>query len=528
VDKLQHPGFSLFKAGGRASALYAALGAPSLPGQTALGSAYITLLRAKVASLIAGPAADLFAIAYNGDFNWYWTDGINLNALTYDYVSGAVAPSPSEAWMCQLGSAGTFGNLYQQLINGIAWQLSAADNMKLQQALTQSQAEATSVVQAYLSSYGPPTAEQMRRAQAINPLIATPLDYILLYEAGYLWAGKPSPPLGLLAMQAAANLDQLLQYAPPSAKPTIQCIPAYLAALGVSARLMEMQSLGAFTLQQIKTNLLAPSPPNGGVQLFNPPGSDFHLGYAGSVSPSQILHRIQDPGPGVTISFSATETSSTSYDISLAGQAGVAWDGDLLNISAGTSFRGDVARAPGAGSRMVCTLDYPGVASIPLAPTAWQQTSSGSTGWWYGPIVSQAWTNFLAGSSAPSGFTFGNAVPGGIKLGQAGLGYLSAVVVSRYPTITLEFTNGNYAAFSSWLPQNRAVSVSLFGFIPFASPNVDTYTATLSQSGSGFQLTLTPPVPGSSGQTVPVADQTLPVLAGQVSWVGAIGGTSAL
>jgi hypothetical protein len=521
VDKLRHPEFPLFKAGGRASALYAALGAPSLPGQTALGSAYIALLRAKVASVISCTASDLFAIAYNGNFNWYWTDGINLNALTYDYVSGAVIPNPSEAWMCQLGSAGTFANLYQQLINGIAWQLSAADNMRLQQALTQSQTEATSVVQAYVSSYGPPTAEQMKTAQAINPLIATPLDYILLYAAGYLWAGKPNPPLGLPAMQSAANLGQLLQYAPSSAQPTIEAIPAYLAALGVGVSMMEMQSLGAFTLQQIKTNLLTPSPSNGGVALFNPPGSNFHLGYASSVSPSEILHRIQDAGPGVTISFSANVLASTSYEISLAGQAGVAWDGDLLNISTGTSFRGDVARAPGAGSRMVCTLNYPGVANIPIAPAPWQQTPSGSTGWWYGPIVSQAWANFQAGSGAPSGFTFGNAVPGGIKLGQAGLGYLSAVVVSRSPTITMEFTNGSYAAFSLWLPQNRVVSVSLFGFIPFASASVDSYTATVSPSspGSGFRLTLTPPIPASSGQSIPIPDQSLPVLAGEVSWV---------
>jgi hypothetical protein len=364
---------------------------------------------------------------------------------------------------------------------------------------------------------------QMRAAQAINPLIATPLDYILLYEAGYLWAGRPNPPLGLPAMQSATNLAQLLQYAPPSAQPTIKAIPPYLAALGVGVSMMEMQSLGAFTLQQIKTNLLTPSPSNGGVGLFNPPNSNFYLGYASSVSPSEILNRIEAAGPGVTISFSATVTSATSYEISLAGQAGVIWDGNLLNISAGTSFRGDVARAPGAGSRMVCTLNYPGVADIPIAPTAWQQTASGSTGWWYGPIVAQAWANFQAGSAASSGFTFGNAVPGGIKLGQSGLGHLSSVVVSRPPIITMEFTNGNYAAFSSWLPQNRVVSVSVFGFIPLASPSVDTYTATVSppSPGSGFRLTLSPPVPAPSGQSIPAADQTLPVLAGRVSWLGA-------
>jgi hypothetical protein len=112
-------------------------------------------------------------------------------------------------------------------------------------------------------------------------------------------------------------------------------------------------------------------------------------------------------------------------------------------------------------------------------------------------------------------------VPSGIELGPDGLGYLSAVVVAGDPTITIAFTNGDYAAFSSWLSTHTAVSVSLFGFMPLGSASSDPYTARAAPAGSGFTLTLTPPLPGSRGQIVPAASQTVPVLAGQVSWLGA-------
>ncbi len=63
-------------------------------------------------------------------------------------------------------------------------------------------------------------------------------------------------------------------------------------------------------------------------------------------------------------------------------------------------------------------------------------------------------------------------MPGGIELGPDGLGYLSAVVLAGDPTITIAFTNGDYAAFSSWLSTHTTVSVSLFGFIPLGSASV--------------------------------------------------------
>ncbi|HEU0015466.1 MAG TPA: hypothetical protein VFQ45_17380 [Longimicrobium sp.] len=513
------------KTGGRASALYAAAGMEDTPGQATLLTTYITQLRDQAADLFgASVAASLVPVQYNGDLNWSWTTGAgDMNRLTYNYVSGAVTESPAGEDSVQVGAANSFSNLYQQLVNAITWQFGAADNATLQAAQTRSQTAATSLVSTYVSTYGVPTPAQMQAAQAVSPLIATTQDYIVSYAAGYLWAGIPAGqrPLSLYTMQTTPNLRSLLQYAPASAQPTIQALTAYLNALGPAASLLDEQSLGNYTLQQIKNNL-TPSAGNGGMLQSNPPTTSYFLGYGSNKSPSQILQELNNASQAVTVQFSSQQSSQSSYDISFSGEGGFTWGGELLSISAGTSFRGDVAGQQGSGSSTRISMTYPGVTILPFFPTAWQQTSTGSTGWFYEPIIHQAWVNSQAGAGAGSGFTFLNGVPGGITLGPDGLGYLSGIVVSGYPTITVNFTEGNYQQFSSWLSTHTQVSVSLFGFIPLGSSSVDTYTASASQSSSqtGFTLTLTPPAPGSQGQVISVPDQTVPVLAGQVFRLG--------
>lgn len=512
------------KAGGRASALYAAPGTQDVPGQATLLAEYITQLRNQAADLFgASVAASLVPVQYNGDLNWSWTTGAgDVNQLTYNYISGAVTTSPSGGDMVQVGGAGSLTNLYQQLVNAITWEFGAKDNATLQAAMTQSQTQATSLVSTYVGTFGAPTPAQMTAAQAVNPLIANTLDYIVNYMAGYMWAGIPTgkPALSLYTMQTTPNLRALLQYAPASAQPVIQGLVAYLNALGPGAALTDKQSLGSYTLQQLKNNL-TPSAANGGIQLSNPPSSAYYLGYGSNMQPSQILQDLSNTSQSVTVKFSSQASSQSSYNIAFSGQAGFNWGGALLGISAGTSFKGDVAAQQGSGTSTVITMTYPGVTIVPFFPAAWQQASGGSTGWFYEAAIHQAWVNSQA-QSPDSGFTFKNGVPAGITLGKDGLGYLSAAVVSGYPTITVNFTQGNYQQFSSWLSTHTQVSVSLFGFIPLGSSSVDTYTASASQSSgqTGFTLTLTPPAPGSQGQMIPVANQTVPVLAGQVFRLG--------
>ena len=323
-----------YKSGGRASALYAALGVQDLNGQADLATQYITGLKNQAAQVLGGTiGANLSPIQYNGDFNWYWTDAVNFNALTYNYVSGAVTPSPASSGTYQIGGAGSLTNLYQQLINGIAWQLSAADNATLQQAMTQSQTQATSIVQAYVSAFGAPTAAQMQAAQQINPSIATPLDYILLYQAGYLWAGKPTPPLSLYAMQSAPNLRTLPNTRRSRRSPFSSDAP-YLSALGLDP-IWDQQSLGRILCNRSRTTCSAPQRPMAGSRVQSAK-QQLLCGLFQQHDAFRNPPDLGNTGQRVTMSFSAAASSSsstTSASPVRPDQLG----GDLLDISAGTS-----------------------------------------------------------------------------------------------------------------------------------------------------------------------------------------------
>lgn len=499
---------------------------PAPDGEEDLLVPYITQLRNQAATLFgATVAATLVPVRFSGNLNWFWTTGAgDVNELTYNYISGAVTSSPDPTAGVTVGAAGSYANLYRQLINGISWQFSAADLATLQEAETRSAAQAASLVSAYVATYGQPTPEQMEAAKKVNPVIVSTLDYIVQYVIAYLWADVPTTSSGLtlLEMQESSDLRRLLSRTPASGQQIVMLFTSYLNALGTSATLIDMQSLGGYTLARLRSNL-TPSASNGGIQLSNPSsGTTYYLGYSSNELPASILQDLQNTGQSITVSLTSSRIEDQTYDISFSGSAPVRWNGALLVIKAGSSFEGDVGAQRGSGTRFSITMRFPGVTIIPFFPTPYVQTSAGATGWFNEAVIYQAWQNLLLGPNAASGFTFLNAVPGGIKLGNGGLGYPSALVVSGDPTITVDFEDGNYDEFRAWLSTHESFSVTMFGVIPVGSSTVNTFVATTRQEAGqvGFTLTLTPPPPGSQGQTIPAADQTVPVLAAQVYWTG--------
>ena len=188
----------------------------------------------------------------------------------------------------------------------------------------------------------------MQAAQAINPSIATPIDYIMMYQAGYLWAGKPTPPLSMTRCRAR-----------PTSAPS--CNSPRLPRSPSSRRCRLIQRAGSLREESWRRSPSAPSPcsrsrtiltlsaTNGGINLFNPLSApSYYVGYSSNATPSEILQDLGNTTQQVTMSFSASASSSSSYNISFSGEAGFNWGGDLLDVSASTSWRGDVARAQGA------------------------------------------------------------------------------------------------------------------------------------------------------------------------------------
>lgn len=269
------------------------------------------------------------------------------------------------------------------------------------------------------------------------------------------------------------------------------------------------------TIARLKQNLSA-TQLNGGIQLGNPFLEDYFVAYSFQPSTQTIYSQLQNSSQAATVNFSASASASGSYDVSFSGSAGFNC-GTLLDVSVGTSFKGDIAKVSGAGSSFSISVTYPGLTVITPTPVAFQEKTVGSTGWLDEVVLYQANKNFTAQGPIQTGFTFSGAPR--IKLGENGTGYLSAVAISNYPTILVNCSQGNYSAFSSWLQTHSQMNVSLFGFIPVCSSSVDTFTASAQQntSSSGFTLKLTPPAPG----VVAPLDQVVPVLGGQVTWFAA-------
>ncbi|NNB97300.1 hypothetical protein HI113_25690 [Corallococcus exiguus] len=487
-----------------------------------LVAAYILALKAGTVGVLgAAKEATLVPIEYNGDFNWDWTTGnVDINKLTYDYISGAVSPSTDIPGACAVGGTGSLPNLYGELVKALTWQFNPADEAALQAALTKSSVQEQSIVATYTGIYGPITHAQLLTAQQVSASIQKPIDYILTYQAGYLWAGVPSntAPISLISMQNTPNLRELLQYAPPSAEPVIQAISEYVNALGPSASLMDAQSFGSSLLANLKKNL-TPSATNGGILQSNPPSAQQYFpAFSSNMQPGDILAGLQNSSQTAYVNFTASSAEQGGYNVSFSGGGSMSWGGMLLGISVGANFQGDVAAQQGSGSTFDIEMSFPGVTAIPFAPASYQINSDGNTGWLDETVLYQALNNYNNGSK-DTGFTFQSGLPSGIKLGPGGVGYLSTVVVSAYPTIKITFAEGDYSTWMQWLSAHASVSVDLFGFISLGGANAGAFSAQVQQntSSSGFSLTLTPP-PVVSSTSAP--NQGVPVLAGQVSWLG--------
>jgi hypothetical protein len=468
-----------------------------------------------------------------GDFPYNYTNGNNINGLTYNYVSGTISPSSIDPSVLQLGAAGSFPNAYQQLLDQVVFQLSEADSARLQTAQNQASAQATSIVSMYNSIYGAPTQAQYDAATN-NPAIAgsftanNEIDYIMQYAVGWVWAGKPTKGYTLTQMQQAPSLTSLLTAVPPTGMQILGLVPQYLAALGPAAQILDQQSLANWTIASLKNNTANPGVANGGIQLYNnqaaQPAGSYALGYTLGPSPAAILQSISSSKQAATFSFSASASSAGQYNVQYQGGTGFSV-GSLIKLSVGTSFQGEVGSIQGAGSSMTVQVSYPGLTKISVAPVAWNGASNESginatTGWWYEALLYQAFASYKAGASAPTGVSFGPGGPTPV-IGAAGtLGTPAAILISNYPTLTVSFSNGSYSQFSQWLKTQTSMSVKLFGLFTVGQASVDTYTASAQQgsSDSSFTLTLTPPPP--AGVSVAPPQETLPVLGVATTWVG--------
>lgn len=497
--------------------------------QEAITTAMVEALRNGAAAAFGSASgATIVPLRYNGDFAWDWTTGAgDVNQLTYNYISGAISPDAQQPGTYTVGGSGSMASIFGEVLKAVAFQLSPSDETALQAATTRSQVQSQAITASYNNIIGRITPAMITTAKSLSPIFSTLIvddfSYIMVYEVGYAWAGLSTGqrPLTLVQLQSAPDLRTLLQYAPASAEPILAELIAYLSAIGPQSELMDQESNGTSTLAMIAANLAMPSETNGGVPMSNPASTAYFPGFASSMSTGAIVNSLSSTTqpPAVVANFSSTSSQTSSYDINFSGGGSIPFVGDLIGISAGTSFQGDMAGKTWSGSQLTVEMSYPGATLVPFAPTAYSSSSAGPIGWLAESVIFQALTNFNSGSNS-TGYTFPTGLPAGITLGANGsLGYISALVISAYPTISITYTEGNFEEASSWVATQTNFSVNLFGFIPIGGGSVNTYTAQAHQSSSNesFTITLTPPAVTTVTDAM---NQLVPVLGAQIAWVG--------
>jgi hypothetical protein len=451
-----------------------------------------------------------------GDFPYvYQNANLAFNLNTYNFLSGVVSPG-SYPGAAQIGQAGSFTNGFGSLLTQIFYQLSATDNAILTGAQLAAAVQQTNTVQTYTGIFGPITPAQLTSAATVLGYTPQNFDYVVGYALGAQWSGT-TPPLSYTTMQTARNLQALLPKMPPSGGPVVIAVQQYLAALGGAANAIQSRfNAGTWLINQLQSAIQSPTLGVNAMQTVDPNGNPAPIvsQYGISKSGQQILNDLKGSS-SIKMSMSVQSSSSSNYNVSINGGTSFSIGGPILSFSGGTSAQFNMESIQGAGSAMSIDVTYTGYSVVPSAPQSQQTVGGGGTiGWYSQQILQEASSNFKSAFTG-SGLMFHGAPS--ITLDQYPSGnfnLLSNVIISNYPTISINYANGSYSQFSQSFATQTSGTVKLFGFIPVGGGSMSTYEASTKQGSSNSQFSVNFVPPSTTG--VPPLLQTAYVIGGVV------------
>ena len=449
-----------------------------------------------------------------GGFPWFWQDANgNFNANTFDYLSRRATPGQHGG--VALGDS--FLNAYSGTLQDLTWKLSTADQALLNKTQLAASVQAGAVVTAYQQAIGPITPDQLAAAAKVLGYPPQKVDYVIGYALGYQWSGQAlktgAAPLSYQAIASARNLNALLPNMPPTAGSVLPAVSNYLQVTNSIVSLEDSSSNAMWLRGQLLNNTQQPSLTNGGVQTVSSNGVlAVRPGYTINMAPADILNSLSNAGTSLTITMNASRQSANELSVDIEGHTGFTLPLDFIGISISASAQYSLFEASGSGAAATVSMTFPGLTVVPVGPSEWQQDtgSNGTVGWFYKTPVAQA-----AAAGGGTGWSFSPMPPYDFAPG-GDFGWLAALVISGYPTITITYTEGSYAEFSKTFAQKFSAEVSLFG-IPLGGGSESTFSGESSSSSQDgtFTITMTPP---AQTATVNPLDQRAYVIGAQVSY----------
>lgn len=456
--------------------------------------------------------SELQSYNQNGQGNFpYWliTGPQNsFNSLTYNWIDQVIEFNAEDG-------------AYQSTSNTMVGQLATVVYPKLSYALDKTDLDKLQTTQTVTAAQGNQLVTQYTQNVAAIPA-DTPNN--LNYVAGQILTWGPAgEKITLKDLKNSFDLVELLPNMPAGGSAILPSFTTWLDAASSTLSLQNAVSFGNAYISYLKSSVKKPNDATD-ILTLNPtdPQAEPVKQSKWTVTPNSnaLLNSLKNQGKKVALSITASNSSSTTTELSVNGSAAGSFGPSWLTFGAGGGSSYNVHSANSSQASAKIEISYPGVTSVTSLPMAAQLSGASAEGWMDQTVLTQANTNGTTIPPSESGYIFQPALPPATKLGKNGnFGYLNTVIISNQPTIKITYEGGDSSTYKSVFEEHSDWSVSLLGIFTIAKASQSYYKAVVedSASGSGFTVTITP---DGTEFSVPDSQKRANVIAGAATWPG--------
>ncbi|UZN48404.1 hypothetical protein KZ686_11425 [Cupriavidus cauae] len=415
---------------------------------------------------------ELRALIYPPGFNFQTTVGPNayFNPLTLKVLDFPTIDGGNGAKT--LDSTDSYSGLYMRLLKSASYQLSSADNTRVQKALDDAAAQQQALISAWEDAYGPIRLDGTGFANK-----ALYINDVVRKEYG-------NDPSRLDGSVRIVYLTWALAAAP---------------ALTVKqAQFDALQRLSAAA-----ANVLNPSASNGGLQVED---GSYVAAFDNIPTPTELLGRLRNAGNTVTVKASVACSESGTTSMSAGGGAGVTIPLDFLSISVGGSAQYNLDKMMSRNQSMSIEMAFTGV--TPISPSPRVLSANGQSGWYDKVIVDELARN-KAGEDFTGFYLSSDEWKGRAVFGPQGrFTRARTLVLSQRPTVTLRFHKADASSVKSMFQENVGVKLNLFGLIPLGHAEQSYKTTSARSDDASGDVVVTFGPDSFDGGTVNARDRT--------------------
>ena len=381
-----------------------------------------------------------------GDLFWYWNNAAIFNTDTWNQFNN-VMQFNTDGYL-QTTDGATLNTALFNLYLAMSYQLTSADQTKLNDANAKAQGILNTVVGDYTSMFG-----------AIPPENSATATAKLIYITDQIMSWGETT-LSLATFRASTNPTSLIPNAPLGTGKLISDFMTYLSQTSSADSVQNAINAQNAQIKQCALNL-SPTPTQvkpGWMSAADITGAAKILPALKIAEPTSTIQNGLDGSQGFEIEMVVTKVDQKTVSVSVNANAGVSGSIGWFGISAGGSTSYNSFSFDQNVTQVTLKLKYSGVTKFTPSLSASAYNIGDGTGWWNPKMIKDA-ANHTSGESGV-GFT----TPQHYNFKDNGdFGVLNVMAICDMPTIEMVFHNATESSFSSHFSEETHWGVNFLG-----------------------------------------------------------------